>query len=139
MHACEESSQYCFFLCFLRFNELFVKGNKNISDREARNDTIVNLKMMIREWLNDNYPDMPLAERKIMVESMDMSLIDSKKAESLSTIYEINNVIRMSFIEAQFIKKVRVLTRSLTGCRRRNLNLRFLYFLGNDERVISSR
>ena len=61
---------------------------------------------MIREWLDDNYPDMSLAERKIMVESMDMSLIDSKKAESLSTIYEINNVIRMSFIEAQFIKKV---------------------------------
>ena len=62
---------------------------------------------MIREWLDDNYPKMPLAERQMMAETMDMSLIDSKKAESLSTIYEINNVIRMSFIEAQFIKKVR--------------------------------
>ena len=89
-----------------RFNELF-KGTENISDHEARNDTIANLKMMIQEWLNDNYPEMPLAERQRMAESMDMSLIDSKKAESLSTIYEINNVIRMSFIEAQFIKKVR--------------------------------
>ena len=79
------------------------------------------------------------SKRKIMAESMDMSLIDSKKAESLSTIDEINNVIRMSFIEAQFIKKVRALARSLTGVRRRNLILRCSFYSGNDERVISSR
>ena len=61
---------------------------------------------MIRSWLDENYPSMAMEERARRAEEMDMSLIESKKTESLKTIYEINNVIRMSFIEAQFIKKV---------------------------------
>lgn len=66
---------------------------------------------MIDSWLDDNYPDMPAAERAMRAEAMDISLIEAKKSESLSSMFEINNVIRMSFIEAQFIKKVRL------GCR----------------------
>jgi hypothetical protein len=62
---------------------------------------------MIQSWLDDNYPNMPAAERAMRAQAMDISLIEAKKSESLNSIYEINNVIRMSFIEAQFIKKVR--------------------------------
>jgi hypothetical protein len=61
---------------------------------------------MIKTWLDENYPDMPVVDRERMAERMDMSLIDSKKAVSVNSIYELNHVIRMSFIEAQFIKKV---------------------------------
>jgi hypothetical protein len=87
------------------YTELF-RGTDNISDREARNVTISNLKVMIKAWLDENYPDMPNVDRERMAERMDMSLIDSKKAVSVNSIYELNHVIRMSFIEAQFIKKV---------------------------------
>ena len=83
-----------------------MKGTENISDREARKVTIENLKVMIRNWLDENFPNMPATERAKRAEAMDMSLIEARKSESLKTIYEINNVIRMSFIEAQFIKKV---------------------------------
>jgi hypothetical protein len=62
---------------------------------------------MIHSWLDDNYPSMPAEERAMRAQAMDISLIEAKKSESLKSIYEINNVIRMSFIEAQFIKKVR--------------------------------
>lgn len=41
-----------------------------------------------------------------MAEAMDVSLIENKKEESMKTFYEINNVIRMSFIEMQYMKKV---------------------------------
>jgi hypothetical protein len=69
---------------------------------------------MIQSWLDDNYPNMPAAERATMrAQAMDISLIEAKKSESLNSIYEINNVIRMSFIEAQFIKKVRLSCRQI--------------------------
>ncbi len=64
------------------------------------------LKKMIRAWLDEYYPDMPDAERNKMAETMDVSLIETKKEESMKTFYEINNVIRMSFIEMQYMKKV---------------------------------
>jgi hypothetical protein len=41
-----------------------------------------------------------------MAEAMDMSLIEQKKEEGMRTFYEINNVVRMSFIEMQYMKKV---------------------------------
>jgi hypothetical protein len=95
-------------LSFLVFSIAdLLKGTENISDREARKVTIDNLKIMIQNWLDDNYPNMPAAERAMRAQAMDISLIEAKKSESLNSIYEINNVIRMSFIEAQFIKKVR--------------------------------
>jgi hypothetical protein len=68
---------------------------------------------MIQSWLDDNYPNMPAAERAMRAQAMDISLIEAKKSESLNSIYEINNVIRMSFIEAQFIKKVRLSCRQI--------------------------
>jgi hypothetical protein len=86
------------------FTELF-KGPKDISDREARIVTMSNLKLMIRSWLDENFPDIPEAERATRAEAMDMSLIEATKEESMKTFYNINNVIRMSFIEAQFMKK----------------------------------
>jgi hypothetical protein len=63
--------------------------------------------------LDDNYPSMPAEERAMRAQAMDISLIEAKKSESLNSIYEINNVIRMSFIEAQFIKKVRLSCRQI--------------------------
>lgn len=69
-------------------------------------DAIHALKQMIRSWLDDTFPNMPVAERIAMAERMDISLIEQKKEESMRTFYEINNVVRMSFIEMQYMKKV---------------------------------
>eukprot|EP00934_Nitzschia_sp_Nitz4_P008138 Nitzschia sp. Nitz4//scaffold30_size153850//112537//115408//NITZ4_002790-RA/size153850-processed-gene-0.50-mRNA-1//-1//CDS//3329547300//8128//frame0 len=83
----------------------FTKGPENISDREAREVAIKNLKVMIRSWLDETHPEMSVQARKRMAKNMDISLIEAEKAESMKTIYNINSVIRMSFIEAQFLKK----------------------------------
>lgn len=81
------------------------KGRECLSDRKAHLETIKALKIMIRSWLDETYPDMPIPERDRIAEAMDVSLIENKKTESMKTIYEINNVVRMSLIEMQFIKK----------------------------------
>jgi len=91
---------------FFAMYEEFAKGTTDISDREARNVAINNLRKMIRSWLDETHPDMPVKERKRMAKAMDISLIEAEKEESMKTIYNINSVIRMSFIEAQFLKKV---------------------------------
>jgi len=83
----------------------FTKGTVDISDRQARDVAIKNLQKMIRSWLDETHPDMPLKQRKRMAKAMDISLIEAEKEESMKTIYNINSVIRMSFIEAQFLKK----------------------------------
>ena len=62
---------------------------------------------MIKSWLDDTFPEMPEMKRVAMAESMDVSMVERKKEESMKTFYEINNVIRMSFIEMQYMKKVR--------------------------------
>jgi ATP synthase regulation protein NCA2 len=85
--------------------EEFTKGTVDISDRQARDVAIENLQKMIRSWLDETHPDMPLKQRKRMARAMDISLIEAEKEESMKTIYNINSVIRMSFIEAQFLKK----------------------------------
>lgn len=64
------------------------------------------LKKMIRSWLDDYYPNMPDEYRQLMADAMDVSLVEAKKEESMKTFYEINNVVRMSFIEMQYMKKV---------------------------------
>jgi hypothetical protein len=67
------------------------------------------LKKMILSWLEDYHPDMPASEQLQLAEAMDISLIERKKEESLrAPFYELNNVIRMSFIEMQYMKKVRI-------------------------------
>lgn len=78
-------------------------------------ETIQTLKDMIRSWLDEFYPHMPVKQRAAMAEAMDVSLIEKKKEESMKTFFEINNVIRMSFIEMQYMKKVRELSRSDNG------------------------
>ena len=70
-------------------------------------EVIAGLKEMIRSWLDDNHPEIPPAERLAMAERMDISLIEQKKAESMKTIFELNQAVRLSFIEMQFIKKAR--------------------------------
>jgi hypothetical protein len=82
------------------------KGRESFSDKKARMDAIVALKQMIRSWLDDTFPGMQESERIAMAEAMDMSLIEQKKEEGMRTFYEINNVVRMSFIEMQYMKKV---------------------------------
>lgn len=73
-------------------------------------EAIESLKKMIKSWLDDTYPEMPEQQRVAMAESMDVSMVERKKEESMKTFYEINNVIRMSFIEMQYMKKVRLRT-----------------------------
>ena len=79
-----------------------------MSDKKARAEVIAGLKEMIRSWLDENHPDIPEAERIRMAEIMDITLIEKKKAECMKTIYELNQAVRLSFIEMQFIKKVRL-------------------------------
>ena len=87
------------------FSEVW-KGRDSFSDAKARTETIEVLKKMIRSWLDDYYPEMPETKRQRMAEAMDVSLVEHKKEESMKAFYEINNVIRMSFIEMQYMKKV---------------------------------
>jgi hypothetical protein len=82
-------------------------GTENVSDHKARDIVIENLQKMIRSWLDETFPDMPEAERAQKALAMDVTLIENQKEASMKNIYELNNVIRLSFIEAQFIKKVR--------------------------------
>jgi len=83
-----------------------LKGRQSFSDIKARQDTTYALKDMIRSWLDEMYPKMPEAERIAMSERLDMSLIERKKAESMKTFFELNNVVRVSFIEMQYMKRV---------------------------------
>jgi len=64
------------------------------------------LKKMIESWLEDYHPHMSPEERRAMAEAMDVTMVEKTKEESMKTFYEINNVIRMSFIEMQYMKKV---------------------------------
>lgn len=82
------------------------KGRESFSDKKARRDATNALKEMIRNWLDEVHPKMPEAERIALSEALDMSLIEQKKTESMRTFFEINNVIRMSFIEMQYMKRV---------------------------------
>ncbi|CAB9528536.1 expressed unknown protein [Seminavis robusta] len=90
---------------FVAIIEEVWKGREDISDKKARLEVIAGLKEMIRSWLDDNHPEIPVEKRLEMAELMDISLIERKKAESMKTIYEINQAVRLSFIEMQFIKK----------------------------------
>jgi hypothetical protein len=86
-----------------------LKGRENVSDKEARMVTIFTLKKMIRSWLDETYPDMSEEERAHRAEIMDISLLEEKKEQKMKTLYEFNDVYRITFIELQFIKKVKYL------------------------------
>lgn len=95
---------FCSFYCF-SFKEVW-QGRESFSDKKAREEAIESLKKMIRSWLDDTFPNMPEAERIAMSEAMDITMVEKVKEQSMRTFYEINNVIRMSFIEMQYMKKV---------------------------------
>jgi hypothetical protein len=122
---------------FFAIYDEFTKGTENISDHKARDIVIENLQKMIRSWLDENCPDMTEAERAQRALAMDVSLIENQKEASMKTIYELNSVIRMSFIEAQFIKKVsNRFTGNIVCLYRRFYNKCFDVFciiVGNDE------
>lgn len=90
--------------CYAIYHEL-TKGTEYFSDRAARETAISTLKKMIRSWLDETYPEMLDKDKEEISEAMDISLIEITKESSMKTIYELNSVLRMSFIEAQFIKK----------------------------------
>ncbi|KAL3913096.1 MAG: hypothetical protein SGILL_006625 [Bacillariaceae sp.] len=90
--------------CYAIYHEL-TKGTEYFSDRAARETAISSLKKMIRSWLDEAYPEMLEKDKEELSEAMDISLIEITKERSMKTIYELNSVLRMSFIEAQFIKK----------------------------------
>lgn len=69
-------------------------------------EAIESLKKMIRSWLDDTFPLMSEEKRIELSEAMDVTLLEQKKVEAMKTFFEINNVIRMSFIEMQYMKKV---------------------------------
>ncbi len=52
-----------------------------------------------------SYPDMKEAEKLRLSDTMDITLVEEAKEISMTSVYNLNSVIRMSFIEAQFIKK----------------------------------
>jgi len=88
------------------YQEIFTRtGRIDVTDRKARMDTIESLKRMIRSWLEEYFPKMPLEEKIERAETMDISLIEERFEESIKHIYELNSVVRMSLIEMQFIKK----------------------------------
>jgi hypothetical protein len=99
-------------LHMLSVNEL-LKGRESFSDRKIRIEAIAVLKQMIESWLEEFYPKMPIEERRQIAEAMDMTLIENRKQESMKSVFSINEVIRMSFIEMQFMKKV-----SLVACKK---------------------
>lgn len=94
------------FLFIYSANEL-LKGRESFSDQKARMEAIASLKKMIASWLEETYPEMPAKQRSDLAEAMDVSLIEQRKEESLKAgILEMHNVVRMSFIEMQYMKKV---------------------------------
>lgn len=78
---------------------------ENMSDKKARVEVIAGLKAMILSWLDENHPEISIPDRAHMAEIMDITLIEQKKAESMKNIFELNQAVRLSFIEMQFIKK----------------------------------
>jgi len=86
--------------------ELFTRKEREIAaDKKARMEAISSLKKMIKSWLDETFPDMPNEEKVNRANSMDMSLIEQTKEDNMKHIYNLNNVVRMSLIEMQFIKK----------------------------------
>jgi len=83
-----------------------VKGKPDITDKKARIEAINTLKNMLGSWLDETYPKMSEDEKISIADAMDISLVEQAKEECIKrSLYEINNVVRLSMIEMQFIKK----------------------------------
>ena len=114
------------------------KGRAPFSDREARLEAIESLKKMIRNWLDENHPDLPQEEREALSASMDVTLIEKQKVESMKTFFEINNVIQMSFIEMQYMKKemlnaLEAIDQMLSGKRTFGITIQLRFQLTNND------
>mmetsp|Transcript_20932 Transcript_20932/g.45461 ORF Transcript_20932/g.45461 Transcript_20932/m.45461 type:complete len:1050 (-) Transcript_20932:302-3451(-) len=86
------------------FEEIWT-GRASFSDKKARTETMEVLRKMIKSFLDETYPSMAEEARQKMADAMDVSLVERKKEESMKTFFEISNVVRMSFIEMQWLKK----------------------------------
>eukprot|EP00522_Entomoneis_paludosa_P003868 CAMPEP_0172466968 /NCGR_PEP_ID=MMETSP1065-20121228/57588_1 /TAXON_ID=265537 /ORGANISM="Amphiprora paludosa, Strain CCMP125" /LENGTH=1115 /DNA_ID=CAMNT_0013223959 /DNA_START=84 /DNA_END=3431 /DNA_ORIENTATION=+ len=86
------------------FEEIW-KGRASFSDKKARTETMEVLKKMIKSWLDDCYPSMTEEARQVMADAMDVSLVERRKEESMKSVFETFDVVRMSFIEMQWLKK----------------------------------
>lgn len=97
---------FSFFPILYRFDEIW-KGRTSFSDRQARMESIEVLKKMIKSWLDDSYPGMPEHERQRLANDMDVSLVENMKETYMKSLgLNTLEVVRMSFIEMQWLKKV---------------------------------
>ena len=87
--------------------ELFTgNGRTDITDLLALQNTKKSLKAMIKHWLDAAHPTIPADQRQKIADSMDISLIEKRKEDSLTyPLFEIQDIVHMSLIEMQFIKK----------------------------------
>ena len=83
-----------------------VKGKPDVTDKKARLEAITTLKNMIGSWLDETFPAMNESDKIHIADAMDISLVEKAKEESIKrSVFEINNIVRLSMIEMQFIKK----------------------------------
>lgn len=91
------------------YKQIFsTRGGAELSaaDQRARLQAIESLKKMLQDWVDQTFPNMNPRDRRQIAETMDMSLIEKKKEESVkNALYEISDIVRMSLIEMQFVKK----------------------------------
>lgn len=91
------------------YKQIFsTRGGAELSaaDQRARIQAIESLKKMLQDWVDQTFPNMNPRDRRQVAETMDMSLIEKKKEESVkNALYEISDIVRMSLIEMQFVKK----------------------------------
>ena len=83
-----------------------VKGKPDVTDKKARLEAITTLKNMIGSWLDETFPNMSEDKKINIADTMDISLVEQAKEECIKrSVFEINNIVRLSMIEMQFIKK----------------------------------
>lgn len=65
-------------------------------------------KTSTQDFIKDNYPQMPEAEKRALAESMDMSVVSSRYEVALPQAIKhvvTGDIVRMLLIQVQFIKK----------------------------------
>jgi nuclear-control-of-ATPase protein 2 len=80
---------------------------KKLTDATALRDAESSLKNMLDAFIQDTQPDMPVEQRRDIVERMDMSVLSSQYEQSLRhTIknFVTGDIVRMLLIQVQYIK-----------------------------------
>ena len=86
-----------------------VKGKPDVTDKKARLEAITTLKNMIGSWLDETFPKMSEDEKINIADAMDISLVEQAKEECIKrSVFEINNIVRLSMIEMQFSENFRM-------------------------------